>query len=82
MVDRWLSIDWEGGFCTLPVVKAQWEAEKDAIHSLRTVAEKTEKARQDQAAAERQGDLNRAAELKYGVLPSLEKEQKEQKQTR
>ena len=34
-----------------------------------------EKARTDQANAERQGDLNKAAELKFGILPGLEKEQ-------
>jgi ATP-dependent Clp protease ATP-binding subunit ClpB len=55
-------------------MKAHWEAEKGLIHQLRSVKEKIERARNDQAAAERQGDLNRAAELKFGTLPSLEKE--------
>ncbi|HLL05167.1 MAG TPA: ATP-dependent chaperone ClpB, partial [Myxococcaceae bacterium] len=55
-------------------LKAQWDAEKTSITSLRGLKEKLEKARNDQAAAERQGDLNRAAELKFGVIPSLEKE--------
>ncbi len=55
-------------------LKAQWAAEKDAIGSMRKVAEKIDRARNDQLAAERTGDLNRAAELKYGTLPSLEKE--------
>jgi len=59
-------------------LKAHWEQEKGAIGQLRTVKEKIEKARNDQATAERQGDLNRAAELKFGVLPSLEKELQQQ----
>jgi ATP-dependent Clp protease ATP-binding subunit ClpB len=55
-------------------LKAHWDAEKTAITGIRALKEKLEKAKNDQAAAERQGDLNRAAELKFGVLPSLEKE--------
>src|SRR5713226_546176 len=55
-------------------MKAHWEAEKNAIGQLRTLKEKLEKARTEQAAAERAGELNRAAELKFGIIPSLEKE--------
>ncbi len=55
-------------------MKAHWEAEKGLIAQIRAVKEKVERARNDQAAAERQGDLNKAAELKFGTLPSLEKE--------
>ncbi len=55
-------------------LKAHWEAEKAAIGALRTLKEKLEKARNEQAAAERAGELNRAAELKYGAIPGLEKE--------
>jgi ATP-dependent Clp protease ATP-binding subunit ClpB len=55
-------------------LKAHWEAEKNAIGQLRTLKEKLEKARTEQAAAERAGELNRAAELKFGIIPSLEKE--------
>ncbi|MDY7230589.1 ATP-dependent chaperone ClpB [Hyalangium rubrum] len=59
-------------------LKAHWDSEKEAISAIRSAKEKLEKARNDQAAAERQGDLNRAAELKFGVIPSLEKETKAQ----
>ncbi|MBN1203548.1 MAG: ATP-dependent chaperone ClpB [Myxococcaceae bacterium] len=59
-------------------LKAHWDAEKEAITHIRGLKEKLEKAKNDQAAAERQGDLNKAAELKFGVLPSLEKELKAQ----
>src|SRR5258707_510744 len=55
-------------------MKAHWEAEKNAIGQLRALKEKLEKARTEQAAAERAGELNRAAELKFGIIPSLEKE--------
>jgi len=55
-------------------LKAHWEAEKNAIAQLRSLKEKLEKAKNEQAAAERTGDLNRAAELKFGIIPSLEKE--------
>jgi ATP-dependent Clp protease ATP-binding subunit ClpB len=55
-------------------MKAQWESEKSAIQKIRGVKEKVELARNDQATAERRGELNKAAEIKFGVLPSLEKE--------
>ncbi len=55
-------------------MKAHWEAEKNAIGQLRALKEKLEKARTEQATAERAGELNRAAELKFGIIPSLEKE--------
>ena len=55
-------------------MKAHWEAEKKAIASIRSIKEKVEQARIDQASAERRGELNKAAEIKFGVLPSFEKE--------
>jgi ATP-dependent Clp protease ATP-binding subunit ClpB len=59
---------------TFAALKAHWEAEKAVITAIRGVKEKVEQARNDQAGAERRGDLNKAAEIKFGVLPSLEKE--------
>jgi ATP-dependent Clp protease ATP-binding subunit ClpB len=55
-------------------LKAQWEMEKAEISSIRAIKERVEQARNDQAIAERRGDLNKAAEIKFGVVPSLEKE--------
>ncbi|MFY0565720.1 ATP-dependent chaperone ClpB [Archangium lansingense] len=55
-------------------LKAHWDAEKKAIAGIREQKEKLEKAKNDQAAVERQGDFNKAAEIKYGVIPGLEKE--------
>jgi len=55
-------------------LKSHWDSEKKAIAGIREQKEKLEKAKNDQAAAERQGDFNKAAEIKYGVIPGLEKE--------
>ena len=55
-------------------LKAHWDSEKKAIAGLRQSKEKLEKAKNDQASAERQGDFNKAAEVKYGVIPGLQKE--------
>ncbi len=55
-------------------MKATWAAEKDAIAKIRSTKERMEKAANDQAEAERGGDLARAAELRYGLIPNLQKE--------
>ncbi|PTL82759.1 ATP-dependent chaperone ClpB [Vitiosangium sp. GDMCC 1.1324] len=55
-------------------LKTHWDQEKKAISGIGVLKEKLEKAKNDQAAAERQGDFNKAAEIKYGVIPGLEKE--------
>ena len=55
------------------VLKAQWQAEKQGISGMSGVKEEIEAARQQMAEAERRGDLNRAAELRFGTLPALEK---------
>src|SRR5437588_3809071 len=58
----------------MSALKAHWEDEKKAIERIRAVKAKLEEANQQMAETERKGDLGRAAELKYGVLPSLQKE--------
>ncbi len=55
-------------------LRAKWSAEKDAIQKIRQTKEAIEEARNQAVEAERQGDLQRAAELRYGRLPQLEKE--------
>ena len=55
-------------------LKAHWETEKSLLVSIREVKETAERMRNEQASAERRGELNKAAELKYGTLPALEKE--------
>jgi ATP-dependent Clp protease ATP-binding subunit ClpB len=53
-------------------LKAQWQAEKEGVQKLRTLREQIEQVRIDIDKAERQYDLNKAAELKYGKLTELE----------
>ncbi|MGH7339706.1 MAG: AAA family ATPase, partial [Candidatus Rokuibacteriota bacterium] len=55
-------------------LKAQWQAEKAGIGRLGKIKEEIEAAKLAMADAERRGDLNRAAELRYGTLMSLEKQ--------
>ncbi len=52
-------------------LKARWQAEKDKIKELRATKEQIEQVRIDTEKAERLGDLNRAAELKYGRMNEL-----------
>ena len=52
-------------------LKAEWQAEKDKIKQIRSTKEQIEQVRIDTEKAERQGDLNRAAELKYGRMNEL-----------
>jgi ATP-dependent Clp protease ATP-binding subunit ClpB len=54
-------------------MKARWQAEKQGVQQIQTVREQIEQVKTDIERAERQYDLNRAAELKYGTLPDLEK---------
>src|SRR5271170_7726149 len=54
-------------------MKAQWQAEKDAIQGVSEVKERLEEARQEAERAERDANLQRAAELRYGEIPELEK---------
>ena len=55
-------------------MKAHWEAEKEAIGQFRALKEQIEQAKADTDRAERDTDLARAAELRYGVIPGLERE--------
>ncbi|HEY9382642.1 MAG TPA: ATP-dependent chaperone ClpB [Gemmatimonadales bacterium] len=54
-------------------MKAQWQAEKAAIHSLQAKKAEVEQLKQEVEQASRRGDLQRAAELRYGRIPQLEK---------
>jgi len=61
-------------------LRTQWEVEKGAIQKVQGLREKIEQVRQEIAEAERRYDLNRAAELKHGQLPQLEKSLAEEEQ--
>lgn len=54
-------------------MKAQWELEKQAIRKVQGLREEIEKVRRDVEEAERVYDLNKAAELRHGRLPDLER---------
>ncbi len=55
-------------------MKARWENEKNNIKKLQTLREQIEATNGEIATAERNYDLNKAAELKYGKLPELKKQ--------
>ncbi len=55
-------------------LKLRWKAEKEVIGAIRQLKSDIEQAKQDEQRATREGDLNRAAEIRYGKLVSLEKE--------
>jgi ATP-dependent Clp protease ATP-binding subunit ClpB len=55
-------------------LKSQWEREKKELNAVKELKEKIEKVRLDSEAAERKGDLEKAAELRYGQLVALQKE--------
>ncbi len=55
-------------------MNAQWESEREAIKKVQALREEIEKVRHEIELAERQYDLNRAAELKHGKLPELERQ--------
>ena len=59
-------------------MKARWENEKNSIGKVQKLREEIEHMGGEIAEAERKYDLNRAAELKYGKLPQLQKELAEQ----
>jgi ATP-dependent Clp protease ATP-binding subunit ClpB len=52
---------------------AQWQREKDAIKGVSELKERLEAARAEAERAEREADLQRAAELRYGEIPELER---------
>ena len=54
-------------------LKARWQAEKADVQAVREVREQIEDVKRQTELAERNYDLNRAAELKYGKLPELQK---------
>ena len=55
-------------------MKAQWQAEKDAIGGLQAQKAQLEKLRAEADQATRRGELQKAAEISYGAIPGIEKE--------
>jgi ATP-dependent Clp protease ATP-binding subunit ClpB len=54
-------------------MRAQWEAERHTLRRLQDLRQEIEQARREADQAEREYDLSRAAELRHGVLPELER---------
>ncbi|MDG0792857.1 ATP-dependent chaperone ClpB [Cohnella ginsengisoli] len=55
---------------------ARWEKEKAAIQGVRELQKRLEQARKDLVDAQEEYDLNRSAELSYGIIPDLERQLK------
>ncbi len=55
-------------------MRGHWQAEKDAISTISDLRERTEHLRSEAERCEREGELTRASELRYGHLPVLERE--------
>jgi ATP-dependent Clp protease ATP-binding subunit ClpB len=55
-------------------LRAQWQSEKEGIHKIRGIKEQIEQTKTDAQKAEREGNLGRAAELRYGKLTELQKQ--------
>jgi ATP-dependent Clp protease ATP-binding subunit ClpB len=54
-------------------MKAEWQAEKDALHQVAAVKQRLEEARRELERVSRAGDLERAAQLRHGEIPELER---------
>ncbi len=55
-------------------LRTQWQSEKEGIQKIRSIKEQTEQSRIEADKAEREGNLGRAAELRYGRLLELQKQ--------
>ena len=53
---------------------ATWKAETEKVADTQKLKEKLDQARSDVEVAQRKGDLGRASELLYGVIPQLQRE--------
>ena len=55
-------------------LKAQWEAEKSVINDINELKKKLDDVREEATRLEREGDLNRVAELRYGQIPQMQQQ--------
>jgi ATP-dependent Clp protease ATP-binding subunit ClpB len=55
-------------------MKAEWQAEKDEIHKVQQIKERLEQAHRELERAEREADLERAATLRHGEIPELQRQ--------
>ena len=61
-------------------LKARWQDEKASINAVSIINSQLEEAHRDQEKAEREGDLNAAAQIRYETIPELEKKLEEMQQ--
>ncbi|MEA2384646.1 MAG: ATP-dependent Clp protease ATP-binding subunit ClpB, partial [Solirubrobacteraceae bacterium] len=54
-------------------MKAEWQSEKDAIHEVAAINQRLEEARRELERVSREGNLERAAQLRHGEIPELER---------
>ena len=62
-------------------LKARWQDEKASINAVSIINSQLEEAHRDQEKAEREGDLNAAAQIRYETIPELEKKLDDMQQT-
>jgi ATP-dependent Clp protease ATP-binding subunit ClpB len=55
-------------------LQARWQKEKEALDRVKEITQRIDELRMEYERAERAGDFNRAAEIRHGELPALEKE--------
>jgi len=61
----------------LNILNYTWESEKKILDTKRNLNERIDQAKEDLEGAQRSGDLTKASEIMYGLLPSLQKEYEE-----
>jgi ATP-dependent Clp protease ATP-binding subunit ClpB len=61
-------------------MKAEWQAEKEEIHKVSAIKERLEQAHRELERAEREADLERAAQLRHGEIPELQHQLEEAEQ--
>jgi ATP-dependent Clp protease ATP-binding subunit ClpB len=61
-------------------MKARWQAEKDALHAIAATKEEIDGLRTEEERAQRQGDLGRVGEIRYGQIPEAQKRLQEAEQ--
>ncbi len=61
-------------------LKTQWIKEKEIIQNIRKLKEKIDQSKIEAQQAERQGDLNKVAEIIYGIIPQLQKQLEQENQ--
>src|SRR5512132_2712284 len=58
-------------------LRARWQKEKEALDRVKEITQRIDELRMEYERAERAGDFNRAAQIRHGELPALEKELEE-----